>query len=131
MRGHFKTKTNKPRYSDTISLLSKYLVFIILQWFTNILLLLLMYIRNIDNIFCNIKKNKLTLWLRLKILLNGHSFTSLTCYFMLQKMLSIFRIYINDNNNISVNHCKIMKTRYLDNKLIVSLYRGWFVFVYE
>ena len=60
-----------------------------------------------------------------------HFFTSLTCFFILQNMLSIFRIYINNNNNILVNHCKIMKTRYLDNKLIVSLYRGWFVFVYE
>ena len=60
-----------------------------------------------------------------------HSFTSLTCFFILQNMLSIFRIYINNNNNILVNHCKIMKTRYLDNKLIVSLYRGWFVFVIE
>merc|ERR1712082_493589 len=58
-----------------------------------------------------------------------HSFTSLTCFFILQNLLSIFRIYINDNNNILMNHCKIMKTRYLDNKLIVSLYRGWFVFV--
>ena len=50
------THTNKPRYSDTISLFSKYLVFIILQWFTNILSLSLMYIRNIDDIFCNIKE---------------------------------------------------------------------------
>ena len=58
-----------------------------------------------------------------------HFFTSLTCFFILQNMLSIFRIYINNNNNILVNHCKIMKTRYLDNKLIVSLYRGLFVFV--
>ena len=60
-----------------------------------------------------------------------HSFTSLTCFFILQNMLSIFRISINNNNNILVNHCKIMKTRYLDNKLIVSLYRGLFVFVIE
>ena len=50
---------------------------------------------------------------------------------MLKKMLSIFRIYINDKNNILVNHCKIMKTRYLENKLIVSLYWGLFVFVVE
>ena len=56
MRGLSTTKTNKPRYSDTISLFSKYLVFIILQWFTNILSLSLMYIRNIDNTFCNIKE---------------------------------------------------------------------------
>ena len=65
------------------------------------------------------------------VLLCWHSFTSLTCCFTLHEILSIFRICINDNNNTLVNHCKIMKTGYLESKLLVSLYRGLFVFVVE